>query len=417
MNKKVMTLAVASALAAPAAVFAQAPTVQLYGRINTGYDNYSATGSTAGTTAAGVTSDFKGRSRIFDSGSRLGVRGTENLGNGLSAVFQIENGVNIDSGDNNGQSGVANASTGFFASRDSYLGLQGNWGRVTFGRQSLYWTNGAIDQQAANYVNSGIPWTSTGVSGRLAGVSARINNVALYTSPTWNGFYVTAGYSANGGGGNNEGAASGTGITNSDASVWAVRAAYNGMFNLQYDYGVNQAASVSTVATRLKIVGQKIGVSWPYQPGARISLLTAQTKNDNGVVVLNFRNAGDSVKQSHVTLVWEHTFGNLQAMASWGKLRTASGCSATAVQGAIANTTAAQNGCDGTDANAYMLGLRYNMSKRTALYTTYNRINNGSNQHSNYAAGGYASAGIGGVPSASVGADPRIWAIGIHHNF
>ncbi len=413
MNKKVMTLAVASALAAPAAVFAQASNVQMYGRINTGFDNYSATGSTAG-----AATDFKGRSRIFDSGSRLGVRGTEPLGNGLNAVFQIENGVNIDSGDNNGQSGAGNSSTGFFASRDSFLGLQGTWGRVTFGRQSLYWTNGALDQQAANYVNAGIPWTSVGASGRVGGVSARINNVALYTSPTWSGFYVTAGWSPNGAanagpaGGNNEGTAAGL---NPDSSVWAVRGAYDGMFNFQYDYGVNQAQSVSAVSTRLKITGQKIGVSWPYAPGSRVSLLTALTKNENGFAVANFRAAGDNIKQSHISLVWEHTFGNIQAMASYGKQRQASGCTAT--QGTLGIGVVGQNGCDGTDASAYMLGMRYNMSKRTALYGTYNRISNGSNQNANYAAGGYDSAGLAGIASTSVGADPRIWALGVWHSF
>ena len=38
---------------------------------------------------------------MCDQGSRLGFRGTENLGNGLKAVFTIETGVNIDNGGNN----------------------------------------------------------------------------------------------------------------------------------------------------------------------------------------------------------------------------------------------------------------------------------------------------------------------------
>jgi len=406
MNKKVMALAVASALAAPAAVFAQASNVQLYGRINTGLDNYSATGSTAG-----AASDFKSRTRVFDSGSRLGVRGSENLGNGLRAIFQIENGVNIDNGTNTGQSGAANSSTGFFASRSSFLGLQGNWGRLTFGRQDVYWTNGGpggfIDQSAANYVNTGIPWTSTGSSGRVGGVSARISNVAMYVSPTWNGFYVTGAWTPNGGGASNEGAAAGA---NTDASVWAFRGAWNGAFSLQYDYGVNQAASVAGASTRLKITGQKIGVAWPYQPGARVMMMTSVTKNDNGAAVAGFRAAGDSIKNSQWTLAWEHTFGNIMAIAQYGKMRAASGCTAT-------HTYDTANGCDATAATSYTLGARYHMSKRTALYATYNKIDNEANQHANYAAGGYDSAGIGGVPAGSVGADPRVWALGVWHEF
>src|SRR3954462_5450954 len=118
MQKKLMALAVAGALSAPVAAFAQASNVQIYGRANVGVDNYEAKGATA------ANADFKGRMRVFDQGSRLGVRGTEDLGGGLKALFQIESGVNIDSGSANGQNGALNSSTGRFASRDSFVGLE-----------------------------------------------------------------------------------------------------------------------------------------------------------------------------------------------------------------------------------------------------------------------------------------------------
>src|SRR6266568_6750864 len=60
MNKKLMALAVAGALTAPAAALAQ---VQIYGRANVGIDTYSATGATAGSAA-----DFKNRNVVYDSG-------------------------------------------------------------------------------------------------------------------------------------------------------------------------------------------------------------------------------------------------------------------------------------------------------------------------------------------------------------
>lgn len=402
MNKKVMALAVASALAVPAAAFAQASNVQIYGRVNTGWDNYSATGATAGSAL-----DFKNRSRVYDAGSRIGVRGTEDLGNGLRAVFVIENGANVDTGTANGQSGAANSSTGTFATRDSYGGLEGSWGRVSFGRQSIYWVNGPIDQTAANYINSGIPWTSVGTSGRVSAPTARTSNVAAYNSPTWGGFNFTASYAPG-----SEAAIAGA---NTDASIWGITLRYSGMIDAQYDWAVNQAVSVAAATTRLKITGQKIGVSWPYAPGSRISLLTAIVKNENGPAIANFTAAGDNVKQSHLSLNWEHTFGNIQALAAWGKLRKATGCTAT--QGVIAGTSATQNGCDGTDATAYMLALRYNFSKRTGAYISWNRISNSSNQNADYNAAGMSSAGAITMPSASVGADPRIWAVGVMHNF
>jgi predicted porin len=47
--------------------------------------------------------------------SRVGIRGTEDLGNGFRAIFQIETGVNVDSGNQLGQNGSTNPNTGFWS--------------------------------------------------------------------------------------------------------------------------------------------------------------------------------------------------------------------------------------------------------------------------------------------------------------
>src|SRR5580765_7207840 len=121
MNKNLMALAVAGAFAVPATALAQ---VQIYGRANLGFDRYEATGATAGSAA-----DYKSRNRVFDSASRVGFRGTEDLGGGMRALFSIETGVNVDTGTVNGQNGTANTSSGVWGSRDSWLGLEGPGGR------------------------------------------------------------------------------------------------------------------------------------------------------------------------------------------------------------------------------------------------------------------------------------------------
>src|SRR5215510_1406302 len=148
MQKKLIAISVAGALA-PAAAMAQS-TVEIYGRANVGIDQYQATG---GVDPAG---QFKGRLRVFDFGSRLGFRVNENLGGGMRAFVVMETGVSIDSGNNSGQSGSANASTGFWASRDSYAGIGGDWGDVRFGRQSPFYGNGIIMQAGSNYINQGM---------------------------------------------------------------------------------------------------------------------------------------------------------------------------------------------------------------------------------------------------------------------
>src|SRR6266702_3990709 len=115
MNKKLMALAVAGAFGVPAAAVGQ---VEIYGRANVFMDSYQATGATA------ANSDFKSRTRVNDQGSRLGVRGREDLGRGLRAVYQIESGVNLDTGSNQTSSpgGPTNALASTFATRDSWVG-------------------------------------------------------------------------------------------------------------------------------------------------------------------------------------------------------------------------------------------------------------------------------------------------------
>ncbi len=387
MNKKLMALAVAGALAAPAAAFAQASNVQLYGRANLGIDTWSATGATAGSA-----SDLKSRTRVYDSGSRLGVRGTEDLGGGLRAIFVIESGVNIDAGTTTNQnSTVPNASAGTLASRDSYVGLAGGWGDVRFGRQSIYWVSGPNGQTGANYINNEIGWYNGASMGRVAGPSARISNVMSYNSPTWSGFNFTASYVPN-----SESAAAGA---NTDASVWGVTLRYEGPIGIQYDHAENQQASGG--AHRLKIVGNKLSVGWPYAPGSRIALMFVRNQNnDIATAVAGFSTLGDNISQSHWGVNWEHTIGNINLYGMWSRLQKASGCSGT--------------GCDGTESTGITLGVRYNFSKRTAVYTSYIKHNNGSNQTADIIGGGYSSAPATGV---AAGADPKIFAVGVWHSF
>ena len=81
MQKKLIALAVAGLVSGGA--FAQASNVTIYGRANLVLDNYAATGSVTGPAA-----DYAGRTRIVDSSSRIGFKGTEALGNGLQMNWQ-----------------------------------------------------------------------------------------------------------------------------------------------------------------------------------------------------------------------------------------------------------------------------------------------------------------------------------------
>ncbi|MGE0358265.1 MAG: porin [Burkholderiales bacterium] len=113
MNKKLMALAVAGACVAPAAMAQTANPVTLYGRVYVMYESVQAKGGAA---------PLPTRNRVSDQSSLLGVRGTEDLGGGLKAFFQLETAFNPES----------NSTT--FATRNSGVGLQGGWGSVLIGR-------------------------------------------------------------------------------------------------------------------------------------------------------------------------------------------------------------------------------------------------------------------------------------------
>jgi predicted porin len=399
MNKKLIALAVTSVFAAP--VFAQGSNVTLYGRANLGFDNYKADGAAVGSAA-----DFKGRNRVFDAGSRLGVRGVEDLGGGLRAIFQIESGVNMDTGTAQGQGNQANTSTGFLGSRPSFAGLEGGFGRLTFGRQDVWWGNGTIIQTGASYVNTEIPWF-TGSAGRVNAGVARQSNVIQYTSPTFGGFNATLSYQPN-----SEAAAAGA---NTDASVQGVTARWaGGPISVQFDYSTLQLASGG--ATRPKNTNIKGSGGFTYMPGAQISLIGMQLRNKDSPVL---GTATDELKQTSVGISWEHAFGNVQALAQYGQNGKVSGCTISA-------------NCDNTKARAFVVGVRYLLSKRTTGYVTFTQITNEANQTMDVVGASYTSANngvvavgatggvggtTGGLPAGSAGADPRIIGLGIMHNF
>lgn len=117
-------------------------------------------------------------------GSRWGLKGREDLGGGLKAVFQIESGFNP----NNGRFGQDNRLFG----RQAYVGLSSDLhGALTFGRQ--YTPDSDLVQAitADNYF--GGAFATPGDVDNYDG-SIRVNNALKYTSPVWAGFQAVGMY-------------------------------------------------------------------------------------------------------------------------------------------------------------------------------------------------------------------------------
>jgi predicted porin len=152
--------------------------VTLYGIVEDGVDIVSnVQGSHLVQLASGVT-----------AGSRWGVRGTEDLGGGLSTLFRLESGFNINSG---------NLGSGLAFSRNAYVGLQSEQaGTVTLGRQwdsivdfvEPYTLNGNIGGYYFAHPND-MDNTDNGFP---------ISNAIKYRSPTFAGFTFGGLYSPGG---------------------------------------------------------------------------------------------------------------------------------------------------------------------------------------------------------------------------
>ena len=171
MKKNLLALAVAGALAAPAAALAQGTFVQIYGTFNVdgqyaqatdgaslptgtiGPQGQPAIGATTGPTSFGgqygitggasatngtvitpigvnsqaaaargsAFNQISGQPGISSNSSNIGFRGSEDLGNGLKAIFQLESALNIDAGNGN------------LGSRNSNVGLTSPWGTAFYG--------------------------------------------------------------------------------------------------------------------------------------------------------------------------------------------------------------------------------------------------------------------------------------------
>ena len=175
MKMKLFAAAVA-ALAAGGA-YAQS-SVTLYGVVDAGLTYANKVPNAAGNGGASrVGLDSGGL-----SGSRWGLRGVEDLGGGLKGIFNLESGFNLDDG--------KSAQGGRLFGRNAYVGLQGQWGQLTLGRQQnlLYDFSLVYDPMAIA--------TRYSLAAQDAFFAGRADNAVKYIG-TFGGLSVSALYSFN----------------------------------------------------------------------------------------------------------------------------------------------------------------------------------------------------------------------------
>ena len=122
----------------------------------------------------------------FDQGSRWGIKGVEDLGNGYAVGFILEQGFNADSGNES----VARKAF----SRESFLYLTGDFGRFGFGRTGTL----ASGAQSNNILTGWALGPGYGLSSWTSEIGtsfSRVDNAVAYQTPSFGGFKISAMYS------------------------------------------------------------------------------------------------------------------------------------------------------------------------------------------------------------------------------
>jgi predicted porin len=394
MKKTLVAIAALTAVSA----FAQS-SVTLSGRASMDVGTFQATGATAGAAA-----DFKSRTRVADSGSRIIIGVNEDLGGGMHAAVYCETGINIDNGSSAGQAGTVNANTSEFCSREGRAFFGNNTAEIRLGRQNVWWTQGALNPTGSALIGSDS--LTNMFNGGVGVYGVRLENqikvVANGGTGAFAGSEIYMGYMGASGA-----AALPTVHTGEAAGAGAdAKGKYSGL-KLNYAMGpmvfmLDQQSSENPAVTsgsQFKRDATKIGAGYKYTPTSMVSIQTWNKKRtDQTNAAAAYSSSAGNAKDSGYGINVNHDLsGGWMAHAQYSKA------------GLIKGTTTGDVANSG--ATAYSLGATKSLSKRTHLYGSYHMIKNQSAATYQMNGGSYQS----GTPAA--GADTKIMSLGMIHNF
>jgi len=419
MNKKLLVVAVAGALAAPGVALAQS-SVTISGIFKASLENMRIGSPTVGVPAivnqavtVGRTGLNTSENRISDDSSRILFNVVEDLGGGLQAIGQADLRMPMGSGNFIAMSG------------NTHVGLRSaSLGRIFVGRQDVHYGNTESDMSVlagdlradsvslAAYMRDG----TTAIAG-----ATRTPNIIHYTTPNFSGFTAIVAYST-GPAGNATGQATSTGVVGANQQADLISGIRKGSafhvnpnyaasnFQVGYSYWNSKpdggGATLATGDQRsdkiygsFKIAGFKIGLSWDK---SRIKASTASAGGLAGVtgtggVVGGAFNSGTEIgSRTSWSLPISYIMGNNGFHFHYTKNRDDK---ATNVQ-------------DG--AKMVALSYQYTLSKRTSVGLTYAKITNDVGAAYNF----FTVSSLGNSASnVNAGEDPRLIAATIRHAF
>jgi predicted porin len=379
MQKKIIALAVAAAISGPA--FADNANITFYGVADVSND-WVTTGN--GTSAANGNTTVDGTTKrvISSNTSKFGFKGAEDLGDGLHAIWQIEQQVDLDASTN------STAGKQVFATRNTFAGLKSeSYGTVLMG---IHDTPMKISTRRLDVFGDNIADNRSMLGKAKVSFDSRIGDALAYISPAFSGVTVAVA-TAN---------LSETSTTGSTANASALSAA--AMYDVAPFYAavayeshnLTSTAQVAPTAARPDPSESAMRAGLGFKgDGYELNAMYESTTDNQGT--LNVKKYGHTA----------YYVGGKLKVTSNGTVKVA-----YTSMGTLGDT--GEN--DNSSATQVTVGYDHAMSKRTTLYALYSRISNGTG--SNY---GFKDASTaGGTNSVNgYGGTPTAISLGMKHSF
>ena len=334
MKKSLIAAAVAAVIVAPAANAG----VVVYGKIHASIDylSYEQTGyrleqpPTGGEPHLVPYSYTDSAWYVANRASRIGFKGTEDLGNGLSLIWKAETTYNLSEGGD-----------GWGSGRNAYIGLAGDWGTFLYGRHDtpMKISTGRLDlfsDQLGDYNYDPNPQNALFGPGFH---DVRAPNAIAYISPNWNGFTIAGAIVP----GENDGSSAGDGL----ADGYSIAAMYS-------NNGLYLAAAYEDIDDLGLIPHEK----WRIGAGYTINAFTVNAVYENQESSWSGVNEDNDVWQ----ISGAYDFGNNRLKVAYGENKGDYNCGMYC-------------GYD-SKRKSWAIGLDHNLSKRTKAYIVYAQADN-----------------------------------------
>lgn len=383
MKKKIVALAVTAAFTAPA--FADNINVNWYGKVSLNAESVKNDGVVAPSTTK------NSAVRVLSNASRLGVKGSEDLGDGLKGIYQLE--VQVD-GDGSGKNGFA------AGTRNTGVGLDGGFGKLIVG---VWDTPFKVAHNKVELFDNASSFTALNLIGHAGGSGTTLKAGSWNaTGTTWTADDKVAGT---------------PNYNTRDDKVVAYWTPKFGSFQGAVTYGSDAAPTTTTSKNNLSLSGtfEQDGIYASVAYESRPDATTAKT-TDTGLRAVGRYDIGDA----WLGATYESIKVNRSATVSYTQHNLELAGQYTLGANKIGLSYAKAGETDVTADGATQISLRfgYDFSKRTEVFAAYTSLRNNAVDTAVAGSGGHYTLGNAyGSSAQQTGSTQTVIGAGVIHSF